>query len=252
VVEPKRWNNGGHIGAQGEKVNDFPRLQRMAGWSGVVLTVATVLNVITLFWSAKDNTGALFVDPTPLLLIGSSGANWFHWSMVFDLVAYLCFIPIAVFAYRWFRAQRPNLVLLYTIGGVSYSLIGSLGAMLLGVVIPTLAREYPAATPNQQEAMQVMIKVFYGMVVRGLWNPLEIFLLGIWCLGIGALLRRERAALGLLTLLIGGFAMVDTVGWITQVELIFRIGVFGISLLIVWGTSFGSSVLRRPVGVEHI
>jgi hypothetical protein len=233
-------------------VNDFPRLQRLAAWSGIILTAATVLNATTLFWAAKDDIGALFADPTPLLLIGSSGANWFHWSMVFDLVAYLSFVPIAVFGYRWFRPQRPDLVLLYTIGGVSYALIGSLGAVLLGVVIPTLVREYPAATPSQQEAMQVMIKVSYSMVVRGLWNPLEIFLLGIWCLGIGALLRRERAALGLLTLLIGGFAMVDTLGWITQVELIFRIGVFGISLLIVWGAWFGTSVLRRPVLLEHI
>jgi hypothetical protein len=227
-------------------VNDFPRLQRLAAWSGIVLTWATVLNVITLFWSAKNNTGALFSDPTPVLLIGSSGANWFHWSMAFDLVAYLSFAPIAVLGYSWFRAQRPNLVLLYTIAGVSYALIGSIGAVLLGVFIPALARDYPAAAPGQQAAMQVMIKAFYSMVVRGLWNPLEIFLLGIWCLGIGALLRRERAALGVLTLVIGGFAMVDTVGWITQVELIFRIGVFGISLLIVWAAWFGTSVLRRP------
>jgi hypothetical protein len=233
-------------------VNDFPRVQRLAAWSGIVLTVSTVLNVITLFWAAKTDIGALFADPTPLLLIGSSGAYWFHWSMGFDVVAYLSFVPIAVFAYGWFRARRPNLVILYTIGGVSYSLIGSLGAVLLGVAIPALVRQYPAATPSQQEAMQVMIKVFYSMVVRGLWNPLEIFLLGIWCLGIGALLRRERAALGLLTLLIGGFAMVDTVGWITQVELIFRIGVFGISLLIVWAAWFGTSILRRPVVIEHI
>ena len=54
-----------------------------------------------------------------------------------------------------------------------------------------------------------------------------------------------------LTLLIGGFAMVDTLGWIIQVELMFRIGVSGISLLIVWGAWFGTSVLRRPVGIEH-
>ena len=232
-------------------MNDFARLQRLAAWSGIVLTVATVLNVITLFLSANNDSGALFSDPTPLLLIGSSGANWFHWSMVFDLVAYLSFAPIAVLGYSWFRAQRPNLVLLYTIGGVSYSLIGSVGAVLLGVVIPSLAREYPAAVPSQQDAMELLIRVFYSMVVRGLWNPLEIFLLGIWCLGIGSLIQRERAALGVLTLLIGGFAMFDTLGWIIQVELMFRIGVSGISLLIVWGAWFGTSVFRRPVGIEH-
>src|SRR5215217_5249646 len=103
----------------GGNVNNFLRFARLAAWSAIVLTVATVLNVITLFLSAKNDTGALFADPTPLLLIGSSGANWFHWSMVFDLIAYLSFGPVAVFGYSWFRAQRPNFVILYTIAGVS-------------------------------------------------------------------------------------------------------------------------------------
>jgi hypothetical protein len=31
-------------------VNDFPRLLKLAAWSGIVLTVATVMNVITLFF----------------------------------------------------------------------------------------------------------------------------------------------------------------------------------------------------------
>ena len=117
----------------------FTALKRLAASSGIILTVATVLNVITLFLAAKNDTGALFADPKPLLLIGSNGTDWFHWSMVCDLIAYLSFVAIAVFAYRWFRPQRPLLV--YTIGGVSYSLIGSLGAVLLGVTIPTLARD---------------------------------------------------------------------------------------------------------------
>jgi hypothetical protein len=133
--------------------------------------------------------------------------------------------------------------------GVSYSLIGSIGAISLGVVVPTLARGYPAATPGQQEAMHVIINVFYSMIVRGLWNPLEIFLLGIWFLGIGSFLRSERSALGVLTLIIGGFAIVDALGWIIQVELIFRVGVFGISLLIAWGAWLGVNVLRQPIEI---
>jgi hypothetical protein len=230
-------------------VNDFSRFQKLAAWSGIFLTVATVLNVVTLFASVNNDTNALFSDPTPLLLIGATGANWFHWSMAFDLLAYLSFAPIVVLGYNWFREKGPNIVLLYSICGVLYSLIGSIGAILLGVVVPTLAREYPTATPSQQEAMHVIINVFYSMIVRGLWNPLEIFLLGIWFLGIGSFLRRERSALGVLTLIIGGFAMVDALGWIIQVELIFRVGVFGISLLIAWGAWLGINVLRQPIEI---
>lgn len=230
-------------------MNDFSRFQRLTGWAAVLLTVATVFNATTLFVSANFDMNALFSDPAPLLLIGSRGANWFHWSMVFDIIAYLLFTPIALLCWNWFRSKSPNLVLLYTMCGVAYSLIGIIGAVLLGVAVPTLVNGYDLATPTERESMQVLLHLFYNMVVRGLWNPLEISLLGIWALGIGSCLRQERPVLGTLTLLIGGFAMLDALGWITQVELIFRIGVFGISLLIIWGAWFGINILRRPIEI---
>jgi len=133
--------------------------------------------------------------------------------------------------------------------GVSYSLIGSIGAVLLGVAVPELANGYATATATQQEAMKVFLNLFYHMIVQGVWNPLEILLLGIWFLGIGSFLRRERFVLGILTLIIGGFAMLDALGWIIQIDLIFRIGVFGISLLIIWGAWFGINILRRPIEI---
>ena len=119
-------------------MDDFVRFQKLAACSGIVLTVATVLNVITLFASVDNDASALFSDPTPLLLIGSTGANWFHWSMVFDLFGYLSFVPIALLGYKWFREKGPNIVLLYSLCGVLYSVIGSIGAVSLGVVVPTL------------------------------------------------------------------------------------------------------------------
>src|SRR4030095_17171373 len=95
-----------------DKMDDFARFQKLAAWSGIALTVATVLNVVTLFASVDNDANALFSDPTPLLLIGSAGANWFHWSMAFDLFAYLSFIPVAVLGYRWFR-QRAQILYLF-------------------------------------------------------------------------------------------------------------------------------------------
>jgi hypothetical protein len=230
-------------------MNDFSRFQKMAGFSAIILTVATLFNVITLFASVNYDTTALFSDPASLLLIGSRGANLFHWSMVFDWFAYLSFAPIALLCWNWFKSKSPNLVLLYTMCGVSYSLIGSIGAILLGVAVPELAKGYAVATASQQESMQTFLNIFYEMVVRGLWNPLEIFMLGIWFLGIGSFLRHERSTLGILTLILGAFAMLDVLGWITQIEIIFEIGVFGISLLLIWGVWFGINILRQPIEI---
>lgn len=213
------------------------------------MTVALVLNATTLFAAANFNMDALFSDPAPLLLIGSRGANLFHWSMVFDVVAYLLFTPIALLCWNMYKSKSPNMILLYTMCGVAYSLVGIIGAILLGVAVPTLVNDYSVATPNQKESMQMLFNLLYDMVVRGLWNPLEISLLGICFLGIGPHLRQERPALGILTLIIGGFAILDAFGWITQIDIIFRIGVFGISLLILWGAWFGINILRRPVAI---
>jgi len=231
-------------------MNDFSRFQKVAGLSAVFLTVATVINVIFLFASVNYDTTALFTDPSPILLIGSRGANLFHWSMVFDLFAYLSFAPIPLLCWNWFKAKSPNLVLLYTMCGVAYSLIGMIGAVLLGVTVSTLVNGYALANAGQKEIMQVLLGVLYQVVVGGLWNPLEILLLGIWFLGIGSLLRQERRSLGVLTLIIGVFAMFDALGWITQIEVIFRVGVFGISLLIIWAAWFGIDLLRQPVQVD--
>ena len=105
------------------EMNDFLRFQKIAGLSAIFLTVATLFNVIALFASVNYDSAALFSNPATLLLIGSRGANLFHWSMVFDLFAYLPFAPIALLCLNWFAAKGPNLVVLYTICGVAYSLI---------------------------------------------------------------------------------------------------------------------------------
>ena len=44
-------------------MNDFSRIQKMAGFSAIILTVATLFNVVTLFASVNYDTTALFSDP---------------------------------------------------------------------------------------------------------------------------------------------------------------------------------------------
>src|SRR5829696_2320805 len=41
----------------GGNVNDFPRLQRLAAWSGIVLTVATSSTLLRSFWRRKTTPG---------------------------------------------------------------------------------------------------------------------------------------------------------------------------------------------------
>jgi hypothetical protein len=229
-------------------VNNSTRFLRVTGISAILLTLFTIGNVITLFMSVNNNAQA-FSDTRLLLSVGARGADLFHWSMVFDIFAYLLFMPIALLFWSWFRSDNKTTVLLYTVGGLAYSLLGSTGAAILGAVVPNLMRAYDLASAAQQETMQIVVGALYQSISHGVWNPLEILLVGIWFLGIASDLRHEKRALGILALIIGFFAMLDPLGWILNNDVVFNVGVGGMILMPIWSMWLGIDLLRHPNSV---
>ena len=70
----------------------------------------------------------------------------------------------------------------------------------------------------------------------------------MWWLGSGAVIRRTRPALGLMTLVVGAAAWLDAVGAIFELETVFLVGLGAVLLLIpLWTLWFGIDILRRPV-----
>jgi hypothetical protein len=229
-------------------MNDSGRFQRVAGISAILLPLITTGNVITLFAPINNNANAL-TDPALLLSVGARGANLFHWSMVFDIFSYLAFAPLALFCWVWFKDQNRGMVLLYTCCGLAYSFLGSIGAAILGAVIPKMINDYAAASAAQQEAMRIVAGTFYQAISHGVWNPLEILMVSLWFLGIGWRLLKERRGLGILALVISSFALLDPLGWILNNDLIFNIGGGGTILIQFWSLLFGIDLLRRRVPV---
>ena len=234
----------------GISMNHSARFQRLTGISAILLTLFTIGNVITLFMSVNNNAQA-FSDTRLLLSVGDRGADLFHWSMVFDILAYLLFVPIALLCWSWFRSDNKTMVLLYTFCGLAYSLLGSTGAAVLGAVVPNLTRAYGLASATQRESMQIVVGAFFQSIAHGVWNPLEIFLVGIWFLGIGSVLRHEKRAMGILALIIGFFAMLDPLGWILNNDLVFNVGVGGMILMPIWSMWLGIDLLRHPKSVDR-
>jgi hypothetical protein len=231
-------------------MNDLARYQRLTGVSAILLTLMTFGNVITLFASVNNNVSA-FTNPALLLSVGANGANLFHWSMVFDIFAYLSFVPIVLFCWSWFKNKDKSMVRLYTFCGLAYSLLGSIGASILGAVVPKLISDYALASATQQETMRILVNAFYQAISYGVWNPLEILLIGVWFLGIGSFLRHERQALGILAFVISFFALLDPLGWILSNNLVFNIGAGGMLLVPIWSIWFGISLLRQFVLVPE-
>ena len=193
-------------------MNDHQSFQRLAAVTTILAvicylsSVALLLSVMNFSFSIKAFSGAM-------ISLGSRGANLLRWAMIFDVFgSYLLLTPLAVHLWTWLKPRSPNRVTLYTLCGLAYILIGSMGAIVLSAVLPPLIDEYAQASASQREMLQVVFNSFLNAVFLGLWNPLEVFLLSIWLLGLGPLIQRERRALGIVTRLLGFSALIESIG----------------------------------------
>src|SRR6266536_3179288 len=168
-----------------------------------------------------------FSHPSSILGIGANGANFFRWGMILDMFGYY------------------HLLALYTFCGLAYMLIGALGAATLAAISPPLIEGYGHASGQQRQVYEVVFSGFLNVVYVGLWNLLESTLGGMWWVGIGLLLRREQPALGIFTIVLGIFALLDALGRILDTQIIYTVGLAGVLLLIpIWSLWFGIDLLR--------
>ena len=217
--------------------------QRLAGIAAILVTLFIAGNVITLFASVNNNAG-VFSDAALLLPLGAGAARLFHVSMVFDVLAYLLFAPVVIFCWSWLKRPGEGLVSIYTYCGLAYSLLGSLGAVIVDAVIPRMMVDYASVSSAQQETLKMLSRYFYLAVAHGVWNPLEVLMVSIWFLMVGSLLRREKRGLGILAQVIGCLGLLDPLGWILQSDVILNIGGLGTVLIPVWMAWFGIHLLR--------
>jgi len=234
-------------------MNDNASFQRLAAVTAI-LAALLAFGSGALGWMAMsaNMTFALLDNPSLMWAMAGLKADALHWSLILDLFGYyLLLTPLALWLWRWLEPKSPNLVRLYTFCGLAYTLIGTIGAAVLAAVAPPLINAYPQASSQQREVLEVVFNGFIDAVFLGLWNPLEMILGSVWWLGIGRLLRGERPWLAGLSLVLGGFALLDAAGRILNNTAVFAVGLSGVLLLIpIWALVFGLSLLRRPTSSE--
>jgi hypothetical protein len=232
-------------------MNDHQSFQRLAAVTTILAVICYISSVLLLLavmnysFSAEAFSGAM-------ISTGLRGANLLRWGMIFDVFgSYLLLAPLALHLWFWLKPKSPSHVTLYTLCGLAYILIGSMGAIVLSAVLPPLIKEYAQASAAQRDTLQAVFNSFLNAVFLGLWNPLEVFLLGIWLLGLGPLIQRERRALGIITRLLGLSALIDSIGRFLDLPTIFFIGSSGLFLLVpVWLFGWAVDVSRKPVQIE--
>ena len=232
-------------------MSDHQSFQRLVAGTTILAVICYLSSVLLLLavmnfsLSAEAFSGAM-------ISTGSRGANLLRWGMIFDVFgSYLLLTPLALHLWNWLKPKNPNHVTLYTLCGLAYILIGSMGAIVLSAVLPPLINDYAQASAAQRDNLHVVFNSFLNAVFLGLWNPLEVFLLGIWLIGLGPLIQRERRALGVVTRLLGFSALIDSAGRFLDLQTIFFIGSSGLFLLVpVWLIGWAIDLWRRPVQID--
>ena len=232
-------------------MSDHHSFQRLAAVITILAIVSYLISVLLLLavmnfsFSAEAFSGAM-------ISTGSRGANLLRWGMIFDVFgSYLFLAPLALHLWAWLKPKSPNHVTLYTLCGLAYILIGSMGAIILSAVLPPLMNDYVQASASKRDTLQVVFNGFLNAVFLGLWNPLEVFLLGIWLVGLGPFIQRERRVLGIITRLLGLSALIDSIGRFLDIGTIFFIGSSGLFLLVpVWLIGWAIDLLRSPVKID--
>ena len=227
-------------------MNDQQSFQRLAAVTTILGVLCYFISVFLLGLTLNYNFEAF---SSAMISIGSRGANLLRWGMIFDVFgSYLLLAPLALHLWNWLKPKSPNLVTLYTLCGLAYMLIGAMGAIVLSAVLPPLINEYTQASAQQRANLQAVFNSFLNAVFLGLWNPLEVFLLGIWLVGLGPLIQRERQAIGIVTRLLGVSALIDSLGRFLDLQMLFFIGTSGLFLLVpIWLIWWGIDLLRQPI-----
>ncbi len=191
-------------------------------------------------------------NPVLFLSVGTHGANLLRWGLILDMLGYyLLLLPLALFIHYWSKAKNPIWVNFYTTCGLGYILIGATGAVTLAVVQPPLINAYAQGSVEQRTFLETIFGTIWNIVYGGMWNILGELLAGVWFLGIGLLLRSERRIIGIIGMIVGASALIDSLGNIVGME---SLALVGLSVFIIlapiWMLWFGIDLLRKRVQIQ--
>jgi hypothetical protein len=232
-------------------MSDHQSFQRLAARITVLAAVCYLISVVLLL-AVMNFSFSIEAFSGTMLSTGTRGAILLRWAMIFDVFgSYLLLTPLALHFWNWLKSRSLVHVTLYTLCGLAYILIGSMGAIVLSSVLPPLINDYVQASAPQREVLQVVFNSFLNAVFLGLWNPLEVFLLGIWLVGLGPLIQRERQGLGIVTRLLGVSALIDSAGRFLDLQMIFFLGSSGLFLLVpIWLIWWAIELARKPAQID--
>jgi len=203
-------------------MNDQALFKRIAAISAILSTPVVLANTIVLLLAVDFNT-EFMSNPTNLITIGAHASETFRWGEILGLGApTLLLVPAAFYLWYWLKPRAPRLVTLYTFFGLASLLLSAIGSLMRATFYPPLMNAYSLVSETQRDVLMVIFQGLTNFNFEGLWS-LELIFGGIWWLGVGSLLRRERRILGIVTMILGIAYLVAGAGWLLRVEPLARL-----------------------------
>lgn len=186
-----------------------------------------------------------FSQPARLLDMSNVDLGSLRAFMLLDMFGfYLLLTPVVLASHR-FLAQRTPWAQALTACGLAYVLIGAMGAAILAAAWPSILAAHGGAAPAEALILRSHFSLVTELVYDGLWNTLEVLLVGAWWCGLGLALWRTQRAFACFTLLTGVFPLLDGVAGMLALAPLHEAMLMGYLLTsIVWPVVVGLGLLR--------
>lgn len=222
-------------------------LRRLALASAILLAALGMVSNL-LFAAAFQFRIDWFLDPALAIAGGESSAVLLRWAAVTDLLSYyLPMVPIAIALRVVVREHDPVVADLATLAALGYVVVGSIGAGTLASAGPLLIRELAAGT-IERAVLAADFRLLIEVVFRGLWQGVNGFLLALWFVGIGVLLRHDHRRFGSLAIVLGLVSSAGLIMNITDLSLL-RDAAIGVLFVLwfIWTVWLAVSLHRRQL-----
>jgi len=162
---------------------------------------------VAVFLAAADFSPAVLSDPWRLVGVGHSGADLLRAAALLDMCGYLSAVPLAIYLRARFAGSPA--IDLFTLAGILFLVLGSLGAVILAFAGAPLIHESASASAGSKPAIAAIFATVYRVVFFGMWQTLDGVVAGVWLFGTGRLAWREGArTLALVLIVLGVFGLV--------------------------------------------
>lgn len=218
--------------------------QRAAGVTALVgvgfgLLSGALLLVPTAEVAGQIGILALIEDQGRIL--DSGAASFLRWGYLADMLGfYLLWLPLIVAVHpRVSAALGPQAARLASICGVLYVALGSLGAALLGTLLPGLMETADVTS-------YLVAETLVEAVHRGVWQTLDAITGGVWLILCGEAFRRSgHPVLGWGGIASGCVSLLLALGWLLQVPLLVLIGLGFLAPVVLWIAGVARELLQE-------